>query len=65
MAKFNSILYNIDELIEMLKISRATAYRLVGKNKISFIKVGKGIRFREKDIQDYLEKNEVESLSKK
>jgi excisionase family DNA binding protein len=65
MTKYNQILYNVEDLAVFLKISRATVYRLIDKKKIRFIRAGKGIRFRLEDVQDYLDKNSVEALSKK
>jgi len=65
MTKYNQILYNVEDLAVFLKVSRATVYRLIDKKKIRFIRAGKGIRFRSEDVQDYLDKNSVDTLSKK
>jgi excisionase family DNA binding protein len=65
MTKYNQILYNVEDLAVFLKVSRATVYRLIDQKKIRFIRAGKGIRFRSEDVQDYLDKNSVDTLSKK
>jgi excisionase family DNA binding protein len=53
----NKTLYNIEDLASLLKISKATVYRMVESKQISFIRVGKSIRFSEKDVKEYIAKN--------
>ena len=51
-----------DELMQMLKISKAGVYRLVGKRQIPFYKVGGTLRFDRRDIIEYLQCNRIEPV---
>ncbi len=53
-----------DELAEYLNICTRTIYRMVQKREIPFIKVRGRVRFREKDIEKYLEGVRVEAIGK-
>lgn len=50
------------ELAELLRLSRASVYRLVEGRKISFHRLPRGLRFSRRDIDGYLQKCRVESL---
>ncbi len=50
-----------NELIELLKISKPTLYRLTDSRTIPFYKIKGAIRFEKKDVLEYLEKNRIES----
>jgi excisionase family DNA binding protein len=49
------------EVSEILGISAGTlaVWRCTKKQKLSFIKVGKSVRYRIKDVMNYIEKQEV------
>jgi excisionase family DNA binding protein len=55
-------LYNIKQTAEALNVSKVTIYRLVEERQIPFYKIRGSVRFAEKDIADYLEKNRVEPV---
>ncbi|HKK54303.1 MAG TPA: helix-turn-helix domain-containing protein [Patescibacteria group bacterium] len=61
---FNTIqkLYNIDELSDLLSVSKITIYRLVESRSISFYKIKGCIRFSENDVLEYLDKNRIEPV---
>ena len=48
---------NSKEVCEYLHISRRTLARLIRDNRISFIRSGRKLLFRESDINEYLQKN--------
>ena len=48
-------LFTIKEVCEMLKVSRATLYRIIEKNGPSPVKVGGGIRFKESELNRFIE----------
>jgi prophage regulatory protein len=49
-------LYKIKELVELLKISRATIYRKVSENEFPKpIKIGRGTFWRKEDITNWLQ----------
>ncbi len=49
------------ELAAMLRVSRATAYRLIETRAIAFHKIGRALRFRRRDVEAYLQRNYKES----
>ncbi len=49
------------ELAAMLRVSRATAYRLIETRAVAFLKVGRALRFRRRDVEAYLQRNYKES----
>lgn len=61
-AGFNAIikLYTINQVAEILAVSKITVYRLVESRKIPFYKIKGCVRFAEADILDYLGKTRVE-----
>lgn len=60
-AGFNTIvkLYTIDQVAEILSISKITMYRLVEARKIPFYKIKGCIRFAENDLANYLNQNRI------
>jgi excisionase family DNA binding protein len=57
-------LMTIDDLMEILNVSKPTIYRYIYKRQIGYIRVGNNIRFRKKDILEYIENNCVEPIIK-
>jgi excisionase family DNA binding protein len=49
-------LLTVSETADLLRFSTSTVYRMVGDGRIPSIKLGTSIRFREKDLQDFLSK---------
>jgi excisionase family DNA binding protein len=69
--KYNDVV-TVEELAEMLKIGRNTAYKLLTTDQIPSVRVGRQRRIRKADIQRFLlnettltEKPEVEAPTKK
>lgn len=53
-------LLNIDELSEMLGVTKATIYSWTSQNKIPHIKLSKRLlKFREEDIMEWIAKRSV------
>jgi excisionase family DNA binding protein len=50
-------LYNKKELCEIMGVSIGKIDGLIRENKISYLKIGKNVRFRSVDISSYLNKN--------
>ena len=57
-------LLTVDDLAELLQFKKQSIYNLVHKGKIPFIKVGTSLRFKIKDIEEYLH-TEIKILEKK
>jgi len=53
-----------DEAAAMLRVFRATIYRMVKTRKLPFFHVGRGLRFSEKDLLDYLDGHHVDAILK-
>ncbi|MCX6154105.1 MAG: helix-turn-helix domain-containing protein [Candidatus Kapabacteria bacterium] len=50
------------ELASQLSISMATVYRLIETRKIPFYKIGGSLRFKQDDVEKYIELNRKESI---
>lgn len=50
------------DLALFLKVSNTTIYRIIEGRKISFYKVNGGIRFKQTDIEAYMNANRFEPL---
>lgn len=48
-------LYTVNELLEMLQVSRKTMYKYIADEKIKGSKVGNKWLFTEKQVNDFLE----------
>lgn len=51
-----------EELADFLRISKTSVYRLVEKREIITYTVGKSLRFKKEDINNYLNQNCDESV---
>ena len=51
----------LQELAELLRVSRTTAYRLVESRAISFHKIGRHLRFRRPDVEAFIQQHRFES----
>jgi len=54
----------IDELAKILSVKKSTIYQWVHFRLIPYIKVGRLVRFREKDIQKWLASREVKATNR-
>ena len=52
----NDTIMNADVLAAYLKVSKGWVYTQVKNSALPFFKVGKGLRFRKGDVDDYLQK---------
>ncbi|MEE3258385.1 MAG: helix-turn-helix domain-containing protein [Candidatus Latescibacterota bacterium] len=50
------LLYTPEEAAAALRIGRTYLYQLKSANEISYIKIGRKLRFRRKDLDDYIAK---------
>jgi excisionase family DNA binding protein len=51
-----------DDLAELLKVSKATVYKMVEKRAIPFYKIGGGLRFSLSEIREFVCSNKIESV---
>jgi len=57
-------LLTIDDLARVLSVRKSTIYQWRHLGLIPYIKVGRFVRFREKDIQRWLSSREVKPLNR-
>ncbi len=48
------LLYTPEEAAAALRICRAHLYQLKSSKQIAYIKIGRNLRFRRKDLDDYI-----------
>ena len=53
----NSEILTLKEVAEYLKLAEKTAYRLAAEGKLPGFKVGGSWRFKQEDIQNWIEKS--------
>jgi excisionase family DNA binding protein len=56
-------IYTIPEVAKYLKLSKSKVYDLVKRERITFIKIGRNVRIKESDLDDWLEKQTRPSSS--
>lgn len=54
-------IYTLEEIAELLHITRRTLYTYVKEGKLKAVKVGKYWRVTEKNFQEFLERGTVEA----
>jgi excisionase family DNA binding protein len=47
-------LLTVNEVADLLRVSRMTVYRLIKEGDVPAFKVGRGYRLREEDVHSYL-----------
>lgn len=52
-------LMTAEELAQYLNLSKAAVYAMVCRRQISFLKIGRRVRFRESEIEAWLEKQTI------
>ena len=60
LGSFPSLL-TIEEVAEILRLSKTSVYRLVERRELPFCRVGRNLRFTRKDLEAYLEARRVSS----
>ena len=55
--KMKEKLLTINEIIEILKVSKLTIYRYIKAGKLSAYKVGRDYRIKQEDFDKFLEKH--------
>ncbi len=57
-------LLTLEETAAYLGVSKLTMYEWVNKRKIEYIKVGRLVKFRERTIEQWIEKHTVKPLNR-
>ena len=47
-------LLTVNEVSDLMRVSRMTVYRLIKGGELPSLRVGRGYRFREEDVHTYL-----------
>ncbi len=54
--KMNEMIYTIPEIAQYLKLSKSKVYQLVQKGQLPHIKIGKNVRVKESDLNQWIDK---------
>ena len=54
-------LLTVNEVADLLRVSRMTVYRLIKQGDMPSLRVGRGYRLREEDVHTYLNKRYTEA----
>jgi excisionase family DNA binding protein len=55
-------LLTVNEVADLLRVSRMTVYRLIKEGQIKALRVGRSYRLREDDVDEYLSKRYTEAI---
>jgi len=55
-------LLNVRDLAKMLQVSNTSVYRLVESRRIPFVRLPRGLRFRETDVDEFLSRRTVDAI---
>jgi excisionase family DNA binding protein len=58
----NARLLTVNEVADLLRVSRMTVYRLIKDGQMKAIRVGRNYRLREDDVDEYLSKRYTEAI---
>ena len=58
-------LLSLNEVAQLLSVSRPTVYRLVRWGDLAPIRVGERLRFEQEDVRLYLERHRVSALERR
>lgn len=53
----NKTVYTVNEITELLNISKRTAYKLIETNEFKCVRIGRAIRVSKKSFDEWLNKN--------
>jgi excisionase family DNA binding protein len=57
-------LYDVKTLSELWGVAETTIYQLVHSGKLQAIRIGRGLRFREQDLEVFLDQNQESNKPK-
>jgi excisionase family DNA binding protein len=55
-------LLTVNEVADLLRVSRMTVYRLIKEGQLAAIRVGRNYRLREDDVDEYLRQRYHEAI---
>ncbi|MEP6758833.1 MAG: helix-turn-helix domain-containing protein [Actinomycetota bacterium] len=55
-------LLTVNEVADLLRVSRMTVYRLIKEGQIKALRVGRSYRLREDDVDEYLSARYTEAI---
>ena len=64
MLKNDRLYLTVKEAVRLYSLSRQTLYRLAQKGEIIRYKLGRAVRYRSDEIEDYFRRNAVKALQK-
>ena len=55
-------LLTVNEVADLLRVSRMTVYRLIKEGSLKALRVGRNYRLREDDVDEYLRQRYTEAI---
>lgn len=66
MSKNEIRLLKIEQVMEILQLSRTTIYHMLDSGEIPFLKIGeRSVRIKESDLNDYIESQKAKAAEKR
>jgi excisionase family DNA binding protein len=53
--------YTAKDIAKILQISKTSAYQLLRSNQIATVRIGKSVRVRKEDLEEYIQKSRQEA----
>jgi excisionase family DNA binding protein len=57
--EMNEVIYTIPEVARYLKLSKSKVYSMVQKGTIPYIRIGRNVRIRERDLARWIHENKI------
>lgn len=57
-------LLTLEEVIQWLKTSKTTIYRLVQRRQIPFYRIARSLRFKKEDVEAFIQERRVETIDR-
>lgn len=54
--------YTVNQIVEMLNVSKVTVYRWISSRRLASIKIGGCVRIAQEDLQVFLKENKREAI---
>lgn len=56
-------LLTIEEVSLRLKLSRGAVYQMIARREIPFIKIGRRVRFDDRDLTSWIDQQKIEAIN--
>lgn len=56
-------LLTVDEVTQLLKLSKGAVYQMIARREIPYLKIGRRIRFDKEEISKWLDRQRVDGIN--